>query len=129
MVCPSAMHVVIRFPTCVKMELLSDAIVTVAPIIDAPSLGNESDDGTPEKDPVNTPIAAAPIIAPLVEPVPAQQEQPATVPKRIPFLPGLQLCRQCKYSPYKNPDRRCTGGGHRFEHDPATKKCEKFQFP
>jgi hypothetical protein len=121
MLCPSAMHVVIRFPTCVKLELLSDGYVSIAPIISAPRLGEETDpEIVPDDVPAPAPRAEAQVIP---------QGQPEPLPRRVPLIAGLGLCRVCRHNPYQNPERRCTGGGHRFDKDPATKRCEKFEFP
>jgi hypothetical protein len=134
MMCPSATHVVIRFPTCVKLELLSDGYVSIAPII-SPKLGEETD-ADPEEVPAPVPVVQQP--PPRPKPVPAH-ETPApaqTAPdaqRRVPFIAGLGLCRVCKHSPFAlgNTEHRCSANpkGHRFDKDPATKRCERFEFP
>lgn len=116
MICPTAMHAVLHFPTCVKIELLSDGYVSIAPIIAAPKLGEETDpEIVPEDIPVAAPHAEAQVAPPL--------------PRRVPLIAGLGLCRVCKHSPFKNPAHRCSNGGHRFDKDPANKRCEQFEFP
>ena len=126
MVCPTITHVVCRFPSSVKIELLSDAYVSIAPLI-SPRIGEETDDTAPVvvPNPVPPPVPPAPVAVP--DPVP-----PAIVyaPRRVPLLAGLTLCRQCRHSPFNlEAMGRCTGGGHRFDKDPATKRCEQFEFP
>lgn len=124
MLCPTPMHVVIRFPTCVKLELLSDGHVSIAPIISPPELEEETDrEIVPEDIPVPSPRAEAMNMQVI------PQGQPDPLPRRVPLIAGLGLCRVCKHNPFKNPERRCTGGGHRFDNDPATKRCEQFEFP
>lgn len=124
MACPSAMHVVVRFPKCVKMELLADAYVTIAPIIIPPAFGNEGDE--------EIPAPRTELATPRAEPQPIEYRGdgvPKIQPRRVPLLPGLVLCKQCKYDPFKNPHGNCSKHGHRFDKDPATKRCELFEFP
>jgi hypothetical protein len=121
MVCPSITHVVVRFPSSVKIELLSDAYVSIAPII-APKLGEETDAEIPAPVEMGKRIAAQ-----LSEAAAAAFDQ-ARAPV-VPFLPGLRLCRVCKFNPFKTADKKCSSPvkGHRFDTDPATKQCEQFQ--
>jgi len=123
MVCPTITHVVCRFPSSVKIELLSDAYVSIAPLI-PPKLGEETDD--PEEMPQPETTAPAPQATPR-SPVPAPME----APRRIPLIAGLGLCRVCKHSPFDktNIAGRCLNHGHRFDKDPADKRCENFAFP
>jgi hypothetical protein len=127
MLCPTAMHVVIRFPTCVKLELLSDGYVSIAPIISAPRLGEETDPEIVLEDVRNQPMEQ--VLAQRAEAQAAPQPVPAHLLRRIPLIAGLGLCRVCKHSPFTNPARICTGKGHRFDKDPANKRCEQFEFP
>jgi hypothetical protein len=156
MICPSPAHVVVRFPTAVKMELLSDGVVSIVPVI-AQELQDEEVEtpltppATQAQEPVieappprpPVPPTPAPMVAPvMVAPVgaPAQNTPaPAKAPvmvgdpaqaRRIPYLPGLQLCRVCAFSPFTNPSLQCSSNpkGHRFDKDPATKRCDQFKF-
>lgn len=110
-------HIVVYIPTAVKIELLGDCRVFLGQIINPPKIGEETDE--------------VPVEAPAPAPHTEDQIVHTTVDgqRRIPFLAGLALCRQCKHSPFKNPARKCTGNGHRFDHDFATKRCDKFEFP
>jgi len=123
MVCPTITHVVVRFPSAVKIELLSDAYVSIAPVI-APQIGEETDD--PEEMPQPETPSPAPQDPPR-PPVPA----PVEALRRIPLIAGLGLCRVCKHSPFAktNIAGRCLNKGHRFDKDPADKRCESFEFP
>ena len=119
MVCPTITHVVCRFPSSVKIELLSDAYVSIAPLI-PPKLGEETDDPVQtDPEPVTAPNPVPPPVPPAI----------VYAPRRVPLLAGLTLCRQCRHSPFNlEAMGRCTGGGHRFDKDPATKRCEQFEF-
>jgi hypothetical protein len=122
MVCPTITHVVIRFPSAVKIELLSDAYVAIAPVI-TPKLGEET-------DPEDIPQPEIPAPAPQDPPRPPAPA-PMVVPRRVPLIAGFGLCRVCKHSPFAktNIAGRCLNHGHRFDKDPADKRCEGFEFP
>ena len=129
MVCPSITHVVVRFPSSVKIELLSDAYVSIAPII-APKLGEETDAEMPapaDPAPVETQEQIGKrIAAQLSEAAAAAFDREHTA---IPFLPGLRLCRVCAFNPFDAKDKKCSSPvkGHRFDTDPATKPCPQFK--
>ena len=135
MVCPTITHVVCRFPTAVKIELLSDGVVAIAPVI-SPKLGEETDaeQEAPPKPPTPAPMQVQePIVQQAAAPVAPVQAPAAPAPapaaqRRVPFLPGFQLCRLCKHSPFIEGRTRCANRGHRFDKDPATKRCEQFEF-
>jgi len=126
MVSPTATHVVVRFPTAVKIELLSDAVVSIAPVI-APVIGEETDEEQvmvpQEAEMVEAPIQTPPIAPQTLQAPPREQ-------RNIPLLPGLRLCRVCAFSPF-NGAHVCTSNpkGHRFETSKATERCPQFQFP
>lgn len=120
MLCPTITHVVVRFPSAVKIELLSDGYVSIAPIMNPPKLGEETDpEDVPQVDPVweRGQVAEAPA--------------PVVAPRRVPLIAGFGLCRVCKHSPFAktNIAGRCLNHGHRFDKDPADKRCEQFEFP
>ena len=124
MACETPTHVVVRFPTAVKIELLGAACVSIGKLMESPKIGEETDPEIVLED-VPAPAPRSEGLVPIYLPVP----QPAPKQRRIPLIAGLGLCRVCKHSPFLNITNRCTGGGHRFDHDPASKRCENFTFP